>query len=164
MGALEAARDAGRKYGLTLLLLYQSAGQLVEQWGREGARAWHDSTSWRMFAAVQDPETARELSAVCGRHGVVATSRGESTGTRGGLAATSSGRSESRSELGRALIGADEILQDVRADEAFVVVRGGRPLRCGRAVYFRRPGMLARVARNRFAPAAAVSRPAADGR
>ena len=44
----------------------------------------------------------------------------------------------------------------MRADEAFVVVRGGRPLRCGRAVYFRRPGMLARVARNRFAPAAAV--------
>ena len=108
-GRAEAARDAGRKYGLTLLLLYQSAGQLVEQWGKEGARAWHDSTSWRMYAAVQDPETARELSAVCGRHGVVATSRGESTGTRGGLAATSSGRSESRSELGRALIGADEI-------------------------------------------------------
>ena len=88
MGALEAARDAGRKYGLTLLLLYQSAGQLVEQWGREGARAWHDSTSWRMYAAVQDPETARELSAVCGRHGVVATSRGESTGSRGAPAAS----------------------------------------------------------------------------
>ena len=67
---------------------------------------------------------------------MVATSRGESAGSRGRLAgaSTSSGRSGSRSEIGRALIGADELLQDMRADEAFVVVRGGRPLRCGRAV------------------------------
>ena len=54
MGVIEAARDAGRKYRLTLLLLYQSVGQLVQQWGREGARAWYDSTSWRLYAAVQD--------------------------------------------------------------------------------------------------------------
>ena len=60
--SLEQARDAGRKYGITLLLLYQSLGQLVEQWGREGKQAWYDSTSWRLFAAIQDPETARELS------------------------------------------------------------------------------------------------------
>ena len=53
------------------------------QWGREGAQAWDDATSWRLFAAVQDPDTARELSAICGEHGVVATSRGDSTGARG---------------------------------------------------------------------------------
>jgi type IV secretion system protein VirD4 len=40
MGVLEQARDAGRKYGITLLLLYQSLGQLVGQWGREGKQAW----------------------------------------------------------------------------------------------------------------------------
>ena len=76
MQVLEQARDAGRKYGITLLLLYQSLGQLVEQWGREGKQAWYDSTSWRLFAAVQDPDTARELSAMCGEHGVVATGAG----------------------------------------------------------------------------------------
>jgi hypothetical protein len=31
MAALEAARDAGRKYGITLLLLYQFAGQLARR-------------------------------------------------------------------------------------------------------------------------------------
>jgi type IV secretion system protein VirD4 len=46
MGVLEQARDAGRKYGITLLLLYQSLGQLVGQWGREGKQAWYDATSW----------------------------------------------------------------------------------------------------------------------
>ena len=153
MGLIETARDAGRKYGITLILLYQSVGQLVGQWGREGARAWYDSTSWRLYAAVRDPETARELSQVCGEHGVLATSRGDSSGTsaRGFSAGHSnSNRSENRSEIRRALIKPDELLQDTRADEAFVIVRGARPLRCGRAIYFRRPEMVARVTASRF--------------
>ena len=165
MQVLEQARDAGRKYGLTLLLLYQSLGQLAEQWGREGKQAWYDSTSWRLFAAVQDPDTAKELSAMCGEHGVVATSLGESAGTQGRLsggASASSGRSENRAEIKRALIKPDELLQDTRADEAFVIVRGARPLRCGRAVWFRRPEWAGLVGANRFHREAANSQDAAD--
>ena len=154
MGILEQARDAGRKYGITLLLLYQSLGQLTEQWGREGKQAWYDSTSWRLYAAVQDPDTARELSQLCGEHGVVATALGDTTGSQArpglGFASSSSGRSENRSEMQRRLIKPDELLQDTRADEAFVIVRGAKPLRCGRAVYFRRPEWKALVSTNRF--------------
>ncbi|HUB11347.1 MAG TPA: type IV secretory system conjugative DNA transfer family protein [Acetobacteraceae bacterium] len=155
MGVLEQARDAGRKYGITLLLLYQSLGQLVGQWGREGKQAWYDATSWRLFAAVQDPDTAKELSAMCGEHGVVATARGNSSGSQGrgsSVASSSSGRSENRSEIRRALIKPEEIIQDTRADEAFVLVRGAKPLRCGRAIYFRRQDMAPLVAANRFHP------------
>jgi type IV secretion system protein VirD4 len=151
MGVLEQARDAGRKYGITLLLLYQSLGQLVAQWGREGKQAWYDATSWRLFAAVQDPDTARELSAMCGEYGVVATAQGNSAGSQGrGIGTSSSGRSENRSEIRRALIKPEEIIQDTRTDEAFVLVRGARPLRCGRAIYFRRADMAPLVAANRF--------------
>ena len=57
MAVLETARDAGRKYGLTLLLLYQSAGQLVAQWGREGARAWSDS---HLLAPLRRPAGPRD--------------------------------------------------------------------------------------------------------
>lgn len=156
MVALEAARDAGRKYGITLLLLYQSAGQLAEQWGREGARSWIESTAWRLYAAVQDPETARALSQACGEHGVMATSEGDTRGTSGrwGDASSASvGRSANRSEIRRALIKPDELLQDTRADEAFVIARGHKPLRCGRAIYFRRPEMRAAVEPSRFQPA-----------
>jgi type IV secretion system protein VirD4 len=32
----------------------------------------------------------------------------------------------------------------------FVVIRSNPPLRCGRAIYFRRPEMTAKVAANRF--------------
>ena len=153
MGVLEQARDAGRKYGITLLLLYQSLGQLVGQWGREGKQAWYDATSWRLFAAVQDPDTAKELSAMCGEYAVVATAEGNSVGSQGrgsAFAASSSGWSENRSEIRRALIKPEEIIQDTRADEAFVLVRGAKPLRCGRAIYFRRQDMAPLVAANRF--------------
>ena len=153
MGVLEQARDAGRKYGITLLLLYQSLGQLVGQWGREGKQAWYDATSWRLFAAVQDPDTARELSAICGEYAVVATAEGNSAGSQGrgnAFASSSSGWSQNRSEIRRALIKPEEIIQDTRADEAFVLVRGAKPLRCGRAIYFRRQDMAPLVAPNRF--------------
>jgi hypothetical protein len=83
LGYLEQARYAGRNYGITLLLLYQSLGQLVGQWGREGKQAWYDATSWRLFAAVQDPDTTRELSAICGEYAVVATAEGNSAGSQG---------------------------------------------------------------------------------
>ena len=80
----------------------------------------------------------------------MATTEGDTRGTSGriggGFAASSSGRSEMK----RALIKPDELPQDTRADEAFVIVRGSRPLRCGRAIYFRRPEMAAAVTPSRF--------------
>ena len=102
-----------------------------------------------------DNWAANELSAMCGEYGVVATARGDSTGSHGrgagiGAASTSSGWSENRLEMRRALIRPEEIIQDTRVDEAFVLVRGAGPLRCGRAIYFRRKDMAPLVAANRF--------------
>jgi type IV secretion system protein VirD4 len=153
MKVITQARDAGRKYGITMLLLYQSLGQLIEQWGIDGKKSWYESTSWRLFAAVQDRETAREVSELCGEYAVVSTSTGDTEGSqsRSGLGASnSSGRSENRSEIKRALIKPEEIIQDSRVDEAFVMVRGSPPLRCGRAIYFRRPEWDGLVGKNRF--------------
>jgi type IV secretory pathway TraG/TraD family ATPase VirD4 len=77
---LEVARDAGRKYGITLQLLFQSVGQLEGQWGRDGKRAWYEGTSWRGYAAVQDDVTAEEISKACGSMGVIAFSESDNTG------------------------------------------------------------------------------------
>lgn len=156
---VETARDAGRKYKITMLLLYQALGQLTEQWGPSGKSAWYASTSWRAFAAVQDPETAEEVARLCGGFGAEATSRGETRGTSGqagGGSSSSTGHSQTHSEVRRALIEPSELLQDTRVDEAFVFLANARPLRCGRAIYFRRPEMVERVAENRFRTATPV--------
>lgn len=157
MAALETARDAGRKYGITLQLLYQSTGQIERQWGRDGKRAWFDSVSWRAYAAVQDLETARELQDTIGTFGVLATSEGKNRGSSGSgifQGSSSAGRNENVHEIKRPLIYAAELLR-ARTDDLFVIPRSSAPIRCGRAIYFRRPEMVERVEANRFFKGAA---------
>ena len=153
MKIIEVARDAGRKYGITLQLLYQSVGQIEAQWGREGKKAWYDGVSHRTYAAVQDLETAKELEETFGSYGVMATSEGSNKGTSGKsfeVGRRTRGANLNYHEISRPLIRKDELMSDARTDEAFVIVRGSRPLRCGRAIYFRRPEMAARVDETRF--------------
>ncbi|WP_255414110.1 type IV secretory system conjugative DNA transfer family protein [Roseomonas sp. FDAARGOS_362] len=159
MKILEVARDAGRKYGITLQLLYQAEDQLVEQWGRQGRNAWFDSVSWRMYAAVQNTDTAKSVSDAAGGHSVLAESEGSNAGSQGKLleaGSRSKGTSMNRHEMARALIRPDELMQDVRGDEAFVFARGSKPLRCGRAIYFRRPELRAAIEASRFHKEAAA--------
>ena len=153
MKILETARDAGRKYGITMQLLYQSSGQIVEQWGEQGKRSWYDGVSYRCYAAVQDLDTATELENSFGTYGVMASSEGMNTGKSGKAMQSSSlsrGSNISYHEIGRPLIRKAELMHDVRDDEMFVLARGMAPLRCGRPIYFRRPEMRALVAENRF--------------
>ena len=154
MKIIETARDAGRKYGITLQLLYQSVGQLEKQWGKDGKREWYDGVSHRTYAAVQDLDTAKELEETFGSYAAMSTSQGSSTGTSGKGFAVGDRSKQSNltySEVSRPLIRRDELMNDCRTDEAFIVVRGAKPLRCGRAIYFRRPEFVARVQANRFA-------------
>jgi type IV secretion system protein VirD4 len=160
MKILETARDAGRKYGITLQLLYQSVGQIERQWGREGKREWYDGVSHRSYAAVQDLETAKELEETFGSYGVMATSEGSNTGSSGKsfeTGARSRGANTSYHEISRPLIRREELMNDCRTDEVFVIIRGARPLRCGRAIYFRRPELEAKIAANRFNDNAAAA-------
>jgi type IV secretion system protein VirD4 len=158
MKILETARDAGRKYRITMQLLYQSEDQLIEQWGRHGRNAWFDCVSWRMYAGIQNPDTAKSVSDAAGGHAVIAESAGDNRGSQGKLLETGSrskGRSTNRHELSRALIRPDELLHDVRTDEAFLFARNAKPLRCGRAIYFRRPELRDVIGVSRFHKGAA---------
>ena len=153
MSILEIARDAGRKYGITLYLLYQSVGQLILQWGEDGKRAWYEAVSWRAYAAVKDLDTARELSATIGDYGVLAWSEGTNTGTHGKrieARSLSRGQNVTYNEAIRPLIRPEEIMHDLRDDALIVIPKKARPVLCGRAIYFRRPELVARVSANRF--------------
>ena len=55
-----------------------------------------------------------------------------------------------RSCTSRDLIMPQEVMQDMRADDQIVFVKGQRPIRCGRALFFRRPEMRALVGESRF--------------
>jgi type IV secretion system protein VirD4 len=63
----------------------------------------------------------------------------------------SSRMSKSVSYQKRPLILEHEVMQNMRVDEQIIFTLGQPPLRCGRAIYFRRPEMNAVVGKNRFA-------------
>ncbi|KFL29763.1 conjugal transfer protein TraG [Devosia limi DSM 17137] len=144
MRILETARDAGRKYGITLVLLFQSIGQMREAYGgRDATSKWFESASWMSFAAINDPETADYISKRCGDTTVEVSQVSTSTKSSG------SSRTRSRQLSRRPLILPHEVLQ-MRADEQIVFTAGNPPIRCGRAIWFRRADMKSVVSKNRF--------------
>ncbi|MGV2167759.1 MULTISPECIES: Ti-type conjugative transfer system protein TraG [Agrobacterium] len=141
---LETARDAGRKYGITLTLIFQSLGQMREAYGgRDATSKWFESASWISFSAINDPDTADYISKRCGDTTVEVDQTNRSSGMKG------SSRSRSKQLSRRPLILPHEVLR-MRADEQIVFTSGNAPLRCGRAMWFRREDMKACVAENRF--------------
>ncbi|TRL36574.1 Ti-type conjugative transfer system protein TraG [Rhizobium straminoryzae] len=144
MRILETARDAGRKYGITLTMIYQSIGQLRETYGgRDASSKWFESASWISFAAINDPETADYISRRCGMTTVEIDQVSRSFQSRG------SSRTRSKQLAARPLIQPHEVLR-MRADEQIVFTAGNPPLRCGRAIWFRRKDMTVCVERSRF--------------
>jgi type IV secretion system protein VirD4 len=144
MRILETARDAGRKYGITLLLLFQSIGQMRETYGgRDAASKWFESASWISFAAVNDPETADYISKRCGTTTVEIDQVSRSSQASG------SSRTRSKQLASRPLIQPHEVLR-MRTDEQIIFTSGNPPLRCGRAIWFRRDDMKTCVNANRF--------------
>lgn len=158
MGILETARDTGRKYGINLCLLYQSLGQLSQNWGHPGRQAWFDAAYLRLFSHIQDYEAADFLSKACGEFTALGDSFTTGTGSSSGSDYRSRSRhsSTSQQQLARRLIKPEEILQGMRYDEQIVLIQNAPPLRCGRAIYFRRPEMVARI---KDAPPRTGSRP-----
>lgn len=143
---LETARDAGRKYGITLLMLYQSIGQMREAYGgRDATSKWFESVSWISFAAINDPETADYISKRCGDTTVEVDQLSRSSQMSG------SSRTRSKQLARRALMLPHEVLR-MRTDEQIIFTAGNPPLRCGRAIWFRRADMKACVSTNRFQP------------
>jgi type IV secretion system protein VirD4 len=144
MRILETARDAGRKYGITLLMIYQSIGQMRETYGgRDATSKWFESASWISFSAINDPETADYISRRCGTTTVEIDQVSRSFQARG------SSRTRSKQLASRPLIQPHEVLR-MRGDEQIVFTGGNAPLRCGRAMWFRRADMKSCVGDNRF--------------
>lgn len=141
---LETARDAGRKYGISLVLLFQSIGQMREAYGgRDATSKWFESASWVSFAAINDPETADYISRRCGNTTVEVDQLSRSSQMSG------SSRTRSKQLASRPLVLPEEVLR-MRSDEQIIFTAGNAPLRCGRAIWFRRNDMKSVVGENRF--------------
>ncbi|MCL6230280.1 Ti-type conjugative transfer system protein TraG [Bartonella bilalgolemii] len=146
MNILEEARDRGRKYGISLMLFYQSVGQIERHFGSSGAMAWFESCAFVSYAAIKDIKTAENISKSCGKMTIEVKGTSKSIGTTGAKG------TESLSFQQRPLIYPHEITQAMRRDEQIILVQGQPPIRCGRSIYFRRNDLIVLTKENRFAP------------
>lgn len=158
MRVLEEMRDTGRKYGITLIMLYQSLGQIRAQWGGEsGLSDWMQSTGCQIFGAINDQDTAERIAKKAGTYTAENTSTSRSTVARGSTGGSGVNRTTTTNLVSVPLIRPAEITQLMRADEQIVFFGSMSPIRCGRAIYFRRPEMVRIAGEDRFAR---VGRPA----
>lgn len=148
MRVLEEARDRGRKYGISMMLMYQSVGQLERHFGKDGALSWIDGCAFASYAAIKALDTARNVSAQCGEMTVEVKSSSRNIGWD--AKSSASRKSENLNLQRRPLIMPHEITQSMRKDEQIIIVQGHSPIRCGRAIYFRRKEMDKAAAANRF--------------
>jgi type IV secretion system protein VirD4 len=85
MKVLEDAPDAGRKCGTTLVIMWQALGRLLDTLGEKGKASWFNSSSWRLFALIDDEATARKISATCDQYTILARPEGKSRSTQCGI-------------------------------------------------------------------------------
>lgn len=152
MKALTTARDQGRKYRITLQLFYQSEGQAVETWGRDGWRAWCDAVTWRMYGTVSDLQTAKDLSATIGAFGAVAQSWGSNRGRSarmGEMGTASHGSNSNEHEVSKPLMHHFDLMR-MRGDARVVLYRGELPIYCTAAFGYMRPDTKDRLGQNRY--------------
>ena len=159
MSALEEARDRGRKFGISLMMLYQSVGQIEKHFGKDGAVAWFDSAAIVSYAVVTSPETADRISKQAGECTVEVQGTSERSNWWFGLWAKGA-QSQSRMTYStnlqkRPLILPHEV-REMRRDEQIIFVAAKPALRCGRAIFFRRPEMLEGLGKSKLREGAAA--------
>ncbi len=152
MQVLEEMRDTGRKYGITLIMRYQSLGPIRAPWGGEsGLSDWMQSTGCQIFGAINDQDTAKRISDKAATYTAEVTTTSTSTVARGSAGGSGVNRSTTTNLVSVPLIRPGEITQNMRADDQIVFFGSMPPIRCGRAIYFRRPEMLRIAGEDRFA-------------
>ncbi|WP_375651113.1 Ti-type conjugative transfer system protein TraG [Bartonella sp. AA78NXGY] len=144
MNILEEARDCGRKYGISLMLFYESVEQIERYFGSSGVMTWFENCAFVSYAAIKDIKTAENISKACGQMTIEVKDSSKPLGgfhTRG---------TENINTQHRPLIYPHEITQEMRKDEQIILMQGQPPVRCGRSIYFRRKDLTALANENSF--------------
>jgi type IV secretion system protein VirD4 len=151
MSCLDDALQIGRGYGIRLILVYQSRGQLKVCFPKDSGQIVLSNTS-QIYFGTNDTETAEEISKRLGEHTVIVESGGTSSGTSkqsGGMGKPSHyGRSTSTNanwnQQSRRLLKPEEVM-NLNERVAISFVQGLPPIMTRLERYYER-----RVGQSRF--------------
>lgn len=121
MDVMDDALDKGRGYGIRLMLMYQSIGQLEKCWGADGGVQTLLSNCTTTFFGVNDLQTAEHVSSRLGEFTNIVSSGGTNTGVSSSATSSSSssshtsgsssGSNEGWNQVARRLLQASEVMQ-----------------------------------------------------
>lgn len=124
-----------RGYGVRVVVIIQSPGQLEELYGKAGMRAIMDTCKYRVFYQPNDHETARSISGELGTLTIQTKTRNLS----------SKGSSRTHGSGKRELMLPDEVMR-LGDDRMIVFVEGSRPFRVSKAPFYGNVQLKARAA------------------
>jgi len=124
-----------RGYNVRLALIVQGLSQLEEHYGRAGMASILQNAAIQVFAAANDPSTARYVSERLGKRTVRTESHSEGAGF--------GKRSRTRSYTGRDLLLPQEV-HELDADALIVFKEGARPVLGRKIRYFEETDFLER--------------------
>ncbi|MDE3238885.1 MAG: type IV secretory system conjugative DNA transfer family protein [Paracoccaceae bacterium] len=139
MMAFEDARDYARKDGLRLALVYQSEGQLQDDYGAGGMKSWLDGVGVRVYSAIENGETLDRVSSLIGDFTVEVAGSNRSTSEKSGGWGTQNINKGTSNNLQKARLMPIDELRALPMDAQIVFFRGQRPLIIGKAYWWRRP-------------------------
>jgi type IV secretion system protein VirD4 len=135
-------------YQVRLLLIIQDIPQLEASYGRSGMNLFMGNSKLRITFASNNVDTAELISRFIGTYG--ADLESESRSRQMGLSLQPGYKSASQSQVPRALLLPQEILQ-LSPDEEIILVEGAPPIRARKIRYFKEA-----VFGSRLLPAASV--------
>jgi len=154
MAILERCRRQARKFGMSMLMIYQSTGQLIKIWGDAGKRDWYEACS-RAYSGISEVADAKEIEETIGITGGRARSWSRSFGRGGGSGIfqlfSRANRTLNESETGYPLMRRDRVMQ-LRDDVSIVFQRARKPALVRRVPAFCRPEIMAQLDPNPYAP------------
>ncbi|MFG5382778.1 type IV secretory system conjugative DNA transfer family protein [Yoonia sp. R2-816] len=142
---LPLIRDEGRGYGLHLMMIYQTWGEVEGVWDREGAEAWMNGTEAKVLGWVQSKTRAEDLSGMLGTSTeVVETLSHSKSSTSDSIMRVQSGTTRSEQLREMPLLSARQI-SEIPRHGAIILTRDTKPIMASKAMYFTRSEMVKKV-------------------
>jgi len=141
IGAIDKANAYMAGYGLRLLTIVQSPGQLEREppagYGRESARTFVTNHACQILYTPKHQQDANEYSEMLGYYTYRAKGLNRQLGMRGG-------RSESESDQRRALMMPQE-LREMSQHQQIISVENTKPILCDKIAFFAEPAFMDRL-------------------
>lgn len=149
LGSLSIIRlciQAGRKFGLSIMAIYQSTGQLIQVWGDAGKRDFLEAVD-RVYAGISEVADAEEIEKSLGTRPVRLRSWSRSLGA-GAFSFFGRG-TVTDAEGGVPLLRKEQIMQ-LGTNLAIVFRRSSPPALIDRCIAWRRPEIMAQLDPNPY--------------